>query len=107
MLYVCKNYPSCDAYVRVQTGSNLPLGTMSNGKLRALRREAHRYFDQLYKQGIMSKDEAYLWMADILAVPMSRAHIGMMGEYYCGVVIEESKKLLQHYLEKSETRKAG
>ena len=107
MLYVCRNYPSCDAYVRVQAGSNLPLGTMANGKLRTLRREAHHYFDQLYKRGIMSKDEAYLWMADILAVPMSRAHIGMMGEYYCSVVIEESKKLLQHYLEKSETRKAG
>ena len=107
MLYVCRNYPACDAYVRVQPGSNLPMGTMANGKLRALRREAHFYFDQLYKRSIMTKDEAYLWLAEILAVPMSRAHIGMMGEYYCGLVIAESKKLLQHYRAKNEARKVG
>ena len=107
MLYVCRNYPACDAYVRVQPGSNLPLGTMANGKLRAMRREAHHYFDQLYKRDIMSKDEAYLWLAEILAVPMSRAHIGMMGEYYCGLVIAESKKLLQVCREKSGIPKAG
>ena len=107
MRYVCRSYPACDAYVRVQPGSNLPLGTMANGKLRALRRETHHYFDQLHKRGIMSKDEAYLWLAEILAVPMSRAHIGMMGEYYCGLVIAESKKLLQVCREKSDVRKAG
>lgn len=107
MLYVCRNYPACDAYARVQSGSHLPLGTMANGKLRALRRDAHHYFDQLYKRGIMTKDEAYLWLAEILAVPMNWAHIGMLGEYYCGVVIAESKKLLQHYRSKTVIRKAG
>lgn len=105
MLYVCRNYPSCDAYVRIQPGSHLPVGTMADGKLRALRRDAHRCFDQLYKRGLMSKDEAYRWLADILAAPMEQAHIGLLGEYYCGVVIEESRKLLQRHLEKLNYQK--
>ena len=50
-LYVCRNYPQCDAYVRVQPGTDIPVGTMADRKLRALRAEAHRYFDRLYKSG--------------------------------------------------------
>ena len=28
MLYVCKNYPACDSYVRVHTGTNIPVGVL-------------------------------------------------------------------------------
>ena len=94
MLYVCKNYPVCDSYVRVQSGTKIPMGTMANGELRRLRTEAHWNFDQLYKRGYMTKDDAYRWLASILCVPLNQAHIGMLGEYYCKKVIEESKKLL-------------
>ena len=94
MLYVCKNYPGCDSYVRVQPGTKIPMGTMANGELRRLRTEAHWHFDQLYKRGYMTKDDAYRWLAAILCVPLNQAHIGMLGEYYCKKVIEESKKLL-------------
>lgn len=51
MLYVCSRYPECDAYVRVQPGTTIPLGTLANGDLRALRRETHHYFDRLYTSG--------------------------------------------------------
>ena len=33
-------------------------------------------------------------LAAILCAPQNQAHIGLLGEYYCKVVIEESKKLL-------------
>lgn len=95
-LYVCKNYPACDSYVRVHKGTNIPVGTMANRELRALRAEAHRYFDQLYKTGLMSKTDAYAWLADLIAAPLSQAHIGLLGQYYCNLVIEESKKLLAY-----------
>lgn len=29
MLYVCKNYPACDSYVRVHTGTNIPVGSLA------------------------------------------------------------------------------
>lgn len=95
MLYVCKKYPACDSYVRVHPGTSIPMGTLANKKLRELRQETHRSFDQLYLRGLMTKDEAYLWLAGIVAAPLSEAHIGYLGEYYCRMVIEESQKILQ------------
>lgn len=32
--------------------------------------------------------------SQMLGLPMSKTHIGLMGEYYCELVIQESKKLL-------------
>ena len=93
--HVCKNYPECDAYVRVHTGTTIPVGSLANHELRTLRRTAHQYFDQLYLSGMMSKQDAYQWLADLLSAPLSKAHIGYLGEYYCKVVIEESRKMLQ------------
>ena len=95
MLYVCKNYPRCDTYVRVIPGTTQPIGSLANGHLRAMRTEAHRNFNQLYMKGIMTKSEAYQWLSDIIGLPMSKTHIGDMGEYYCELVIQESQKLLQ------------
>lgn len=94
MLYVCSKYPVCDAYVRTHPGTSIPVGTLANRDLRALRKEAHQYFDQLYLSGLMSKQDAYLWLAELLQAPLSQAHIGYLGEYYCRQVIEASKALL-------------
>lgn len=94
MLYVCRNYPACDAYGRVHPGTRVPLGTMANGKLRALREAAHTYFDRLHTSGIMTKEEAYYWLANLIQAPLGQAHIGFLGEYYCKRVMEESMKLL-------------
>ncbi len=95
MLYVCSHYPQCDSYVRVHAGTNIPVGTLANHELRTLRRTAHHYFDQLYQSGMMSKQDAYQWLADLICAPLSEAHIGYLGEYYCKQVIEESRKLLE------------
>ena len=94
MLYVCSNYPRCDAYVRTHSGTSIPVGTLANPRLRKLRHQAHYYFNQLYYSGLMSKQEAYLWLMELLQIPPSEAHIGLLGEYYCNEVIKESKKLL-------------
>lgn len=95
MLYVCTNYPECDAYIRVLPGTTIPVGTMANRQLRSLRRQAHESFDLLHKNGIMTKEDAYCWLAGMLGAPLSQAHIGYLGDYYCKTVIEESQKLLQ------------
>jgi hypothetical protein len=70
------------------------MGTMANRELRVLRNEAHRAFDQLHKRGLMTREDAYRWLASVLGVPMGQAHIGCLGEYYCRRVIEESEKVL-------------
>lgn len=37
--------------------------------------------------------------------PMAHAHIGHLGEYYCQVVIDESRKLLRERLEQQNKLK--
>ena len=49
----------------------------------------------------MSKQEAYQWLADLIMAPLSEAHIGHLGEYYCKQVIEESRKLLNRNRQRS------
>lgn len=94
MLYVCSNYPNCDAYVRTHPNTTIPVGIMANHKLRLMHLEAHKAFDKIHKSGLMTKDESYRWLAYILQKPLQQAHIGYLQEYYCQIVINESKKLL-------------
>ena len=101
MLYVCKNYPTCDAYVRVHPGTTIPMGSLANRKVRALRAEAHKHFNKIYLRGIMSREEAYEWLSAMLGIPIGNTHIGQMGEYYCQKVIDESKKLLAAHAKRS------
>lgn len=102
MLYVCSHYPQCDTYVRTHPGTTIPVGELANRELRVLRNRAHHYFDQLHHRGLMTKQEAYLWLAALLQVPLSQAHIGYLGEYYCSQVINESRKVLKRQYSKSE-----
>jgi ssDNA-binding Zn-finger/Zn-ribbon topoisomerase 1 len=96
MLYACSRYPECDAYVRVSPGTKTAIGSMANGVLRALRREAHEHFDRLHLSGLMTRREAYEWLANMLQAPLSHAHIGHLGEYYCREVIVWSKRMLEN-----------
>lgn len=97
MLYVCTNYPACDAYIRTQKGTAIPIGQMANGKLRALRTDAHRLFNQLYLKGYMPKQTAYGWLSLVLGVPKDKAHIAQLSEMQCELVIRETKKQLTFY----------
>lgn len=45
---------------------------------RSLRAEAHAIFDRLWKEGHMTRTEAYRWLASEFDLPRRRAHIGMM-----------------------------
>ena len=96
MLYICSRYPACDAYVRIIPETTTPAGSMANGSLRSLRIEAHKQFDKLHLTKIMTRKEAYAWLAAILQSPLSQAHIGHLSEYYCKQVITESTKLLDN-----------
>lgn len=87
-------------------GTMEPMGTIANKQLRRMRKEAHHYFDQLHARKIMSRKEAYLWLSDMLGLPVDQTHIGLMGEYNCQRVITESQKMLEgHPMKKRNKRK--
>lgn len=93
LMYVCNHYPACNTYVRTQPGTTIPLGTPANGELRNLRIRAHREFDKLWHQGLMSRETAYRWLADFFGIQMKDAHIGKCGEYQCKALIEKCQEL--------------
>ncbi len=97
MAYVCIRYPRCNSYVMAKPDNLEPMGTLAGPELRRLRREAHIHFNRIYESGLMTKRDAYKWLANAVQAPMSHAHIGHLGEYYCKVVIQESEKLLANH----------
>lgn len=92
--WACSHYPECDAYVRTKRYSQVPRGTVANGKLRQLRKATHRIFNQLYESGYMTKGDAYLWLSKIMGCTGQQAHIGQFSEYSCQLVIKEAGKLI-------------
>ena len=84
--------------VSMQKHPRLPLTRELSAKL-----TEGEIFNKLYESGMMSKDEAYRWLALITYSPQTYAHIGNMGEYYCKVVIDESRKLYQTLSERRGT----
>ena len=103
-LYVCRNYPECDTYVRTRPGTAQPFGTPANRELRALRIQAHRCFDVIHQNGYMTKRDAYVWLAALLQAPQSQAHIGFLSEYSCRRVIDESTRMLQQCAQRAAIR---
>lgn len=105
MLYVCSDYPACNSFVMAHPDTLAPMGTLAPPALRQLRYEAHHQFDQLHQSGLMTRKEAYRWLAYIVQAPSPHAHIGHLGEYYCKVVIKESRKLLTQRLKANGARR--
>lgn len=91
MIYCC---PQCGAYVGVHKGTDRAKGRLANAELRRCKIEAHRYFDELYKRGLMTRREAYKWLSDQLGLPPEYTHIGMFNPETCAKVVDVSKKYL-------------
>lgn len=95
-LYVCSHYPACDSYVGVHQGTALPKGSLAGPVLRKKRIQAHWIFDQLWRQGIFSRQDAYRWLADKFCLEIRQAHIGNFSDYMCNQLIKEASKVLQN-----------
>lgn len=91
-VWVCDNFPECNSYVGCHEGTEIPLGRLANERLRTLKKEAHRQFDPIWKSGLMSRREAYKWLADMLNIPLDECHIGMFDIKMCQKVIHLCKR---------------
>ena len=94
MIYYCK---PCDAYCGVHKDNigTRSLGRLANYELRQAKKEAHHYFDQIWKSGIMKRTEAYKWLSETLGTDKDYTHIGMFSVETCKEVVEVSKKMLR------------
>jgi len=92
MCWLCKD---CDAYVGCHQNTKKPLGSMANQNLRDLRVECHQMFDRLWKDGKMTRDQAYRWMQRNMKLPEERAHIGELRESGCKWLIKILRRKIQ------------
>lgn len=87
LIWICSNYPECDAFVGCHQGTDKPKGTLANPALRTLRKEAHYHFDKKWACRKDRKDW-YAWLGEHMGLSRDDCHIGMMNEEQCRQVIE-------------------
>lgn len=77
MCYYCL---SCRASVSCHDGTNIPKGLLANREVKAYRTRAHEAFDRIWMRKIMTRFEAYQWLADTLGVPVEMASISRLSK---------------------------
>lgn len=94
--------PPCEAHVgchrpgawvwvggrRVTSDGTLPLGRLANAELRRAKHAAHEAFDPLWKPRRMTRQGAYVWLANRLGISVENCHIGMFDIDRCRAVVE-------------------
>ncbi len=91
-LYVCRNWPRCDAYVSAHIRDKRPMASLANGILRYKRIQAHKSLEQYRKLVHMDKASTYLWLQAKLNLPEECSHIAKFSEEMCDHVIALCKK---------------
>ena len=87
-IWICSNWPKCDAYVGCQKGTDKPLGRLANPALRYWKKQAHSKFDKLWQGGVMTRSRAYTWLSRTLNIPLDDCHIGMFDIDQCKAVCD-------------------
>ena len=82
----------CDAHVGCHPRSGKPLGRLANKELRQAKMATHNIFDPLWEGGVITRKEAYSWLAIALCIPEEECHIGMFDEKLCQKAIEACRK---------------
>lgn len=103
-MWVCENFPSCDAYVSCHKDTTIPMGRLANERLRLLKKEAHKAFDPIWKSGLMTRKEAYMWLADMLHIENEVCHIGMFDVKQCQKTIYMCRKQKNKVIEDYRTK---
>ena len=86
VFWSCPNWPKCDATVGAHQETGEPLGIPTTKKGREWRIKAHDEFDKLWKEGDMSRSEAYHWLTKKMKLGR-QAHIAEMDVGQCRRVI--------------------
>ena len=85
--YGCSKYPNCTATHGAHEDGT-PLGVPADNETKEARMEAHRIFDMLWKDGPLSRKEAYQWMQEKMGLSEKEAHIGMFDKEQCERLIQ-------------------
>lgn len=94
LFYGCSDFPNCEGTHGAHY-DGAPLGVPANKETRNARTVAHKYFDRLWKSGIMKRKNAYRWMRKVMGMSEDRAHIGKFKIEQCIELVGHVKKKLK------------
>lgn len=72
-----------------------PMGGLANAALRQERMAAHAAFDDLWRNGEMSRRQAYKWLASMLDLPYRDTHIGEFDATQCRAVVAAVRQRME------------
>lgn len=85
--YGCTKWPDCDGTHGAHADGS-PKGTPADKPTRLARIRAHAVFDEIWKQGLKKRHEAYGWMRRAMNLSRSQAHIAMFDLAQCEQLIQ-------------------
>lgn len=80
MLYV---FPGCGAFCGTHDGTNIPLGAPANEQTRKYRLLLHRIFDSKWAGGHEARNNAYIWLAEQMGMPLKYCHFALFDIRRC------------------------
>lgn len=92
-VWVCGNFPLCDARCGCHKGTHNPLGTLADKETRKLREMVHKAFDTIWKRGSLSRKEAYFRLADCMLIDHHECHVGMFNALRCKAALDCIKRI--------------
>lgn len=92
----CINFPNCDSYVGTHEKDGTALGRLANNQLRQLKKVTHSWFDRIWREKHMSRNEAYEWLSEEINIPLDYCHIGMMNINSCKKAIQACIKYFKN-----------
>lgn len=95
MVWICRQYPNCDAYVGVHKNTKRPLGRLANPELRRWKKAAHAAFDPMWRHKVLNgqdrreaRNAGYRWLAGQVGMALDDCHVGMFDVKTCKRVVE-------------------
>ena len=86
---------ACSACVSCHKGTKNPLGRMANKQTRRLRHKAHDAFDPIWQSGLLSRTDAYNWLAERLNIEPADCHISWLTEEQLKATASYSREYLE------------
>lgn len=86
--YSCIRFPSCNG-IHGAHPDGKPFGVPATKEVKDLRIKAHSVFDELWKNGKMTRNEAYSWISKKMG---KQIHIGELDKADCEKIIQITKE---------------
>ena len=98
----CKNFPLCDSYVGTHD-SGETLGRLASKALRKAKKDAHYWFDKIWKEGLEKRSCLYTRLSEYLDIPTEYTHIGMFSIKTCEKTKIWAKSMYEELLSEPKT----